>query len=103
MQPVLEEIIMKKKKEKYVLHLYISGMSEKSVNAITNINRICHEHLEGCYELDIIDIYQQAFIAEREQIIACPSLVKDLPLPKRILIGDLSNKLKVLTILGIKN
>jgi circadian clock protein KaiB len=89
------------KKEKYVLRLYISGMSEKSVHAIANINSICKEFLVDCVDLEIIDIYKQTFLAEQEQIIACPSLVKKLPLPKRTLIGDLSDRRKVLSLLGI--
>ena len=91
-----------KEKEKYVLQLYITGMSLNSMHAVANIKAICKEHLDGCFELEITDIYENAYAAEQEQIIACPSLVKRLPLPKKTLIGDLSDTQKVLDILGIE-
>jgi len=85
----------------YVLELYITGMSEKSMQAIANLDAICKEYLEGHYTLEVIDLYKQNISAEREQIIACPSLVKKNPLPKKLLIGNLSDKKKVLDALGI--
>jgi circadian clock protein KaiB len=80
----------------YVLRLYVTGMTPKSVRAIVNVKRICEEHLRGRYELDIIDIYQQPKLARGEQIIAVPTLIKKLPKPLRLLIGDMSDDARVL-------
>lgn len=76
--------------EKYVLRLYITGMTPRSTKAIENIKKICEEHLKGRYDLEIVDIYQQPTLAEGEQIIAAPTLIKKLPLPLRRFIGDMS-------------
>jgi circadian clock protein KaiB len=84
------------KEEKYVLKLYISGSTSKSVKAIQNIKKICEEHLLGRYNLQIIDIHQQPMLAKGEQIIAVPTLIKKLPAPLRTFIGDLSNTEKIL-------
>ena len=80
----------------YSLRLYVAGMSSLSVEAITNIKRICEEELAGRYELEVIDLYQRPCLAADEQIIAVPTLIRNLPLPLRHLIGDLSNKERVL-------
>ena len=80
----------------YVLRLYIAGMSRKSTGAIARIKNVCERHLRGRYHLEVIDIYQQPQLAEGEQIIAVPTLVKKLPSPLRRLVGDLSNEEKVL-------
>jgi circadian clock protein KaiB len=85
----------------YVLKLFISGASPNSVKAINNIQKILDTHLSGKYNLDIIDIYQETALAEKEQIIALPLLIKKFPLPERRLIGDMSDKRKVLDGLGI--
>ena len=81
---------------KYVLRLYISGSTSKSSRAVENIKRVCEQHLKGRYDLEVIDIYQQAHLARDEQIVAVPTLIKRLPLPLRRLIGDMSNQKKVL-------
>ena len=83
-------------KEKYVLRLYVTGMTPKSINAIENIRKICEENLRGRYELEVIDIYQQPEYAKKEEIIAAPTLIKKLPLPLRKFIGDMSNKERIL-------
>jgi circadian clock protein KaiB len=81
---------------KYVLRLYVTGMTPRSTKAIENIKKICEEHLKGRYDLEIIDIYQQPSLAEGEQIIAAPTLIKKLPLPLRRFIGDMSMTEKIL-------
>ena len=81
---------------KYVLRLYISGSTSKSALAVENIKRVCEQHLKNRYNLEVIDIYQQAHLARDEQIVAVPTLIKRLPLPLRRLIGDMSNLEKVL-------
>jgi circadian clock protein KaiB len=80
----------------YLLRLYITGTSPRSMRAIGNIKKICEENLKGRYELEIVDVYQQPDVATDKMIIALPTLVKELPLPLRRLIGDLSNKKQVL-------
>src|SRR5512134_1811763 len=83
-------------KEKYVLKLYVTGLTKASMRAIANIKKICEEHLQGRYELEVIDIYQQPVLAKGEQIIAAPTLIKKLPLPMRRIIGDMSDRDRVL-------
>jgi len=87
--------------EKYVLRLFVTGMTPKSINAIENIRKICEENLYGRYELEIIDIYQQPEFAKKEEIIAAPTLIKKLPLPLRKFIGDMSNKEKIIVGLNL--
>lgn len=80
----------------YVLRLYVTGMTPRSSRAIATIKSICEEHLEGRYDLEVIDIYQCPQLARDEQIIATPTLVKKLPAPLRRFIGDLSDEERVL-------
>ena len=86
----------------FVLRLYVSGSTLKSAQAIENIRVVCEQHLKGRYNLEIIDIYQQANLARDEQIVAVPTLIKRLPLPLRRLIGDMSDLNKVLFGLDLK-
>ena len=86
---------------RFVLMLYISGMTPRSRRAIDNLQKLCEEHLAGCYDLEIIDIYQQPALAKAQQIIAAPTLVKKLPPPPRRVIGDLNDHGRVLVALGI--
>jgi len=88
--------------ERYVLRLYVTGTTPKSVRAIANIKHICEGHLRGRYELEVIDIYQQPSLATGEQIVAVPTLIKKLPPPLRRLIGDLSDTEHVLLGLDIR-
>jgi circadian clock protein KaiB len=88
--------------ERYVLRLYVTGMTPRSMRAIENVRAICNEHLEGRYELDVIDIYQQPVLAKGEQIVAAPTLIKQLPAPLRRIIGDLSNRERVLIGLDLR-
>ena len=87
---------------KYVLRLYVTGMSPKSTNAIANVRKLCEKYLEGTYELKVIDIYQQPKLAKGEQIIATPTLIKKLPLPLRRLIGDMSDTERFLVGIDLK-
>jgi circadian clock protein KaiB len=82
--------------ERYVLRLYITGMTQRSARAVKNLQAICDEHLAGRYDLEVIDIYQQPVLTKGEQIIAAPTLIKKLPLPMRRIIGDMSNRDRVL-------
>ncbi|MGI4741529.1 MAG: circadian clock KaiB family protein [Janthinobacterium lividum] len=85
----------------YELCLYITGATPNSTRAVRNIKAICEEFLVGRYELRIIDMYQQPEQAQQAQIVAVPTLVRQRPLPLRRLIGDLSNRTAVLTVLGL--
>jgi len=91
-----EEVLALAGNRKYVLRLYVTGATPKSVKAIRNIKKICDEHLKGRYDLEVIDIYQQPVLAEGEQIIATPTLLKKLPLPLRRFIGDMSDTERIL-------
>ncbi len=88
--------------EMFVLRLYVTGTTPKSLSAISNIKKICEEHLLGRYDLEVIDIYQQPALAAGEQIIAVPTLIKKLPHPLRKLIGDMSNTEHILLGLDLK-
>ena len=81
---------------RYVLRLYVTGMTSRSARAVKNLQAICDEYLEGRYDLEVIDIYQQPVLVKGEQIIAAPTLIKKLPLPMRRIIGDMSNRERVL-------
>ena len=87
---------------KYVLRLYINGSTLKSKLAVENIKQVCEQHLNGLYDLEIIDIRLHANLARDEQIVAVPTLIKRLPRPLRRFIGDLSDQKKVLFGLDLK-
>ncbi len=87
----------------YVLRLYVAGMTPNSLRAIENVKMICREHLEGHYDLEIIDIYQQPILAKEGQIVAVPTLVKEHPLPLRKFIGDMSQIERLLLGLEIRS
>ena len=99
---ILDMDLKKKSKERYLLRLYISGITPRSTTSIERIKRICEDHLEGRYDLEVIDIYQQPLLAKGEQIIAAPTLIKKLPLPLRRIIGDMSNVDRVLVGLDLR-
>jgi circadian clock protein KaiB len=98
----LERRGSKSRQAKYVLSLFVSGSTLKSAQAVENIKRICDQHLKNRYDLEVIDIYQQPNLARDEQIVAVPTLIKRLPPPLRRLIGDLSNRKKVLVGLDLE-
>ncbi len=95
----LEKAAEKKKNQKYVLRLYVAGMTPRSQNAIKNINKICQENLQGHCDLQVIDVFRHPTLAKGEQIIAAPTLIKKLPRPLRRFIGDLSNTKQI--VLGL--
>ncbi len=92
----LERVLVSSQEASYVLRLYVAGMTSKSVRAVANIKQLCEEYLQGQYELEVIDLYQQPQLARGEQIIAAPTLIKKLPLPLRRIVGDLSKTERVL-------
>jgi circadian clock protein KaiB len=87
---------------RYVLRLYISDSTLKSERAVVNLKRVCEEHLQGRYDLEVIDIHNQAKLARDEQIVAVPTLIKQLPVPLQRLVGDMSDLSKVLVGLDLR-
>jgi circadian clock protein KaiB len=79
---------------RYILRLYVAGMTSRSARAVENVRAFCEKHLEGRYDLQVIDVYQQPALARSEQLIAAPTLIRKLPL--RRLIGDMSNEDRIL-------
>ena len=98
----MRKLLPKNSKKKYVLKLYVTGATRRSQKAITNLNSICEEYLQGRYDLQVVDIYQSPVVAKDADILAAPTLVKQLPLPVRRLIGDLSERGRVLVLLDLK-
>jgi circadian clock protein KaiB len=88
--------------KKWELRLYVAGKTEKSVKALTNLKKYCEEHLKGQYKIELIDLLEKPQLAEGDQILAIPTLVRKVPEPIRKIIGDLSNEEKVLVGLNIK-
>jgi circadian clock protein KaiB len=86
----------------YGLTLFVSGASRSSAEAITNVRAICDAHLSGRYHLDIVDLNQEPVLAEQHNVLATPTLVKDHPLPTRMLVGDLSDHPRVLVALDVR-
>lgn len=101
-QVALERRAAKRQSQRYVLRLYIAGMTPRSTQAIQNIRKICEDHLQGRFDLQVIDIYQQPILAEGEQIIAAPTLVKQLPLPLRRFIGDMSDTERIIVGMDVR-
>ena len=98
----VEQLTPEQNQHKYILRLYITGTTNRSIVAITNLKKICEEYLDGCYDLEVIDLYKSPHLAEGDQIIAAPTLIKELPCPFRRIIGDMSDKEKVLLGLDIR-
>ncbi|WP_261990213.1 circadian clock KaiB family protein [Hymenobacter sp. BT188] len=89
-------------KEYWELRLYVAGQTPKSVAAIANLKKYCEQHLLGRYKLEVIDLLQHPQLAEGDQILAIPTLVRKVPVPIRKIIGDLSNEERVLVGLDIR-
>lgn len=89
--------------ETFRLRLYIAGKTPKSVSALANLKRICEEHLQGRYELEIVDLIENPALARGDQILAVPTLVRRLPEPIKKIIGDLSNSERVLVGLDLRS
>lgn len=106
----LENKIEKKLKEepvktinnKWIFRLYVAGVNPKSVAAFNNLKIICEEKLKNKYHLEVIDLWKNPHLARKEQILAVPTLVRNLPLPVRNIIGDLSDTERVLLGLDLK-
>jgi circadian clock protein KaiB len=97
-----EETTQEQTGEVWELRLYVAGQTPKSLAAFANLKRICEEHLEGRYRIEVIDLLENPQLAKGDQIFAIPTLVRQLPQPLRKIIGDLSNTERVLVGLDIR-
>jgi circadian clock protein KaiB len=97
-----EKAVADKSKLHYVLHLYVTGMSPRSQDAIINVRELCEEYLTGRYELEVIDIQQHPLAASENQILAAPTLIKKIPPPLKKFVGDMSKTEKILTGLDLR-
>ncbi len=100
--PPIEERLAQAPPDRYVLRLFVAGSAPSSVQAISRLHALCDEHLEGRYDLEIVDVHQQPARAAGDDIFAIPTLLKELPAPLRRIIGDLSDEGRVLIALGIE-
>lgn len=98
----LERAVADHANARYVLRLYVAGLTPRSVAAIAAVKKVCEEHLHGRYELAVVNIYDEPTLAKGEQIIAAPTLIKKLPLPLRRLIGDMADTKKLLVGLDLR-
>ncbi len=98
-----EQLLAQLKNQDYVLRLYVTGTTPQSVRAIANVRKLCEHYLKGYYQLQVIDLYQQPELAQGEQIIAAPTLIKQLPLPVQRILGDMSKIERVMLALGLRD
>jgi len=91
-----------KPNEVWELRLYVAGQTPKSITALSNLKRICEEHLAGKYRIEVIDLMENPQLAQGDQILAIPTLVRKLPPPIKKIIGDLSNEERVLVGLNLR-
>ena len=97
----LDSLLRKSHREHYILKLFVTGSTPRSLQAITQVKAICEEELAGRYTLEVIDVHQEPHLAEKDQIIALPTLLKTLPIPLRKVLGSFSEKEKILAVLGV--
>ena len=100
-EPVLLNAFPGALEARYVLRLYVTGHTANSVKAIANVKALCEEYLADRYEMQVVDIYENPVLASEDQVVAVPTLVKVEPGPRRRLIGDMSDKGRVLSGLGL--
>ena len=87
--------------KRWNLRLYVAGQTPKSITALANLKRICDEHMSGQYQIEVIDLMENPQLARRDQIVAIPTLIRELPSPLKRIIGDLSNTDRVLVGLDV--
>lgn len=99
----LEKALARRKRKSFVLHLYVAGLAPRSQRAIENVRRLCEEHLRGRYALAVHDIYEDPSLAREGQILAAPTLIKELPPPLRRFVGDMSRAERLLVGMDIRS
>ncbi|RPI27099.1 MAG: hypothetical protein EHM61_09590 [Acidobacteria bacterium] len=97
-----ERAARQRARPKYVLRLYVAGISPRSERAIRSVKEVCEQRLKNRYELEIVDVYQHPESLKDGQVLAVPTLIKQLPLPLRRLIGDMSDKEKLIVGLDLR-
>lgn len=97
-----ERLIVERTPERTVLKLYVTGLTPRSTEAVKTILSICHDLMEGRYDLEVVDLYEHPEMASQEQILAAPTLVRMAPEPRRRLVGNLSDRLRVLRGLSLQ-
>ena len=96
MMASFEQAIAECDQQHYRLRLYIAGTTPRSLRSLENLKLLCETHLQGRYELEVVDVYQSSIETKQDSVVAIPTLIKQLPLPIRRIIGDLSDTEKVL-------
>jgi circadian clock protein KaiB len=96
-----EDRVAERLTSQYVLTLFVTGASDMSMRAISNVRSICEDHLAGRYQLEVVDVHRDAALMSSYDVVAAPTLIKEAPLPKRMLVGDLSDTVRVLAALDI--
>jgi len=97
----LESILRKGRRDHYILKLFVTGSTPRSLQAIAHVKAMCEEDLAGRYTLQVIDVHQEPHLAEKDQIVALPTLLKTLPAPLRKVLGSFSEREKILAVLGV--
>ena len=97
-----EKLVADLAQPNYLFRLYVAGTSARSSLAIANIRRICDQYLSGHYELEVIDVYQQPASTRQAQVIAVPTLIKELPFPPQRFVGDMSNTERIVIGLNLR-
>lgn len=95
-----EQLVTELARPKYIFRLYVAGGTSRSSQAVANVRRICEQYLPGSYELEVIDAYQQPAVTKTADVIALPTLIKELPLPPKRFVGDMSNTERI--VIGLK-
>lgn len=98
-----EKLVADLAQPSYLFRLYISGSTPRSTVAVANVRRICDQYLPGHYELEVIDVYQQPAATKQAQIVAVPTLIKELPLPPQRFVGDMSKTERIVIGLNLKH
>jgi circadian clock protein KaiB len=97
-----EKLVADLARPSYHFRLYVSGTTPRSALAISNVRRICDQYLSGRYDLEVVDVYQQPAATKEAQIIAVPTLIKELPFPPQRFVGDMSNTEKIVVGLNLR-
>lgn len=95
-----EKLVAELARPRYLFRLYVAGGTARSSQAIANVRNICEQHLAGCYELEVIDVYQQPAVSKSADVVALPTLIKELPFPPKRFVGDMSNSERI--VVGLK-
>ena len=98
-----EKLVAELSRPRYFFRLYVAGSTSRSSLAITNVRRICEQYLSGCYDLEVIDVYQQPEVTKTADVIALPTLIKELPFPPRKFVGDMSNTERIVVALKLRS